>query len=295
MQRYSDFFRTIHDETSPAGYLGRGTHYSVLRTVVFHDPVGKPLPEGQFANFAVVWDRDHDVRVIEPILEIYRRGLLSSFVAFGEHKGLFTAILSNKLSPDIKATPFNPALLRKVEELGFSERPANCLNNENVTYVSDLVQRTEAEMLRIPNFGRRSLNEIKEALAQLKLCLGMEDVPGWSPEDIEKLRKQTTRVGFIEAEIDEITQSLIDPWTSVVWSLGGKNNPIIEDEDEKVSLYLKNLEMLWHLGIEANQQKTSAAAVSSVARHSTHTNRPITDGLLPGWTLDPSEADRSNR
>jgi hypothetical protein len=76
MQTYSDFFKTLHDETSPTGYLGRGTHHSVLRALVFHDPMGKPLPEGQFADFAVIWDEDHDTRVMEPIEEIYRRGLV---------------------------------------------------------------------------------------------------------------------------------------------------------------------------------------------------------------------------
>jgi hypothetical protein len=96
MSHYSDFFKTLHDETSPTGYLGRGTHYSVFRAVVFHDPTGDPLPEGQFADFAVIWDEDHDMRVFEPIEEVYRRGLLSSFVMFGERKGCFTAILSEK-------------------------------------------------------------------------------------------------------------------------------------------------------------------------------------------------------
>ena len=82
MQAYSDFFQTLHDETSPTGYLGRGTHCSVLRAVVFHDPMGKPLPEGQFTDFAVIWDEDHDTRVIEPIEEILSPcgGLLSSYL-----------------------------------------------------------------------------------------------------------------------------------------------------------------------------------------------------------------------
>src|SRR5258708_15107000 len=96
MQTYSDFFKTLHDETGPTGHLGRGTHSSVLRAVVFHDATGEPLLEGQFADFAVIWDEDHDTRVFEPIEEIYRRGLLSSFLMFGERNGVFTPILSNK-------------------------------------------------------------------------------------------------------------------------------------------------------------------------------------------------------
>ena len=97
MRTYSDFFKTIYDETSPTGYLGQGTHYSVFRAVVFHDQNGRPLSEGQFADFAVIWDEDRDERVLEPIEKIYRRGLLSSFLMFGERKAGFTAVLSDKV------------------------------------------------------------------------------------------------------------------------------------------------------------------------------------------------------
>jgi DNA-directed RNA polymerase subunit alpha len=84
---------------------------------------------------------------------------------------------------------FNPAFLKKVDELELSVRSANCLKNDNIVYIGDLVQKTEAEMLRTPNFGRKSLNEIKEVLAQMGLHLGME-VPGWPPENIEELAKR---------------------------------------------------------------------------------------------------------
>jgi DNA-directed RNA polymerase subunit alpha len=84
---------------------------------------------------------------------------------------------------------FNPAFLKKVDELELSVRSANCLKNDNIVYIGDLVQKSEAEMLRTPNFGRKSLNEIKEVLAQMGLHLGME-VPGWPPENIEELAKR---------------------------------------------------------------------------------------------------------
>jgi DNA-directed RNA polymerase subunit alpha len=84
---------------------------------------------------------------------------------------------------------FNPALLKKVDELELSVRSANCLKNDNIVYIGDLIQKTEAEMLRTPNFGRKSLNEIKEVLAQMGLHLGME-VTGWPPENIEELAKR---------------------------------------------------------------------------------------------------------
>jgi DNA-directed RNA polymerase subunit alpha len=85
--------------------------------------------------------------------------------------------------------PFNPALLKKVDELELSVRSANCLKNDNIVYIGDLIQKSEGEMLRTPNFGRKSLNEIKEVLAGMGLHLGME-VVGWPPENIDELAKR---------------------------------------------------------------------------------------------------------
>jgi DNA-directed RNA polymerase subunit alpha len=85
--------------------------------------------------------------------------------------------------------PFNRNLLRKVDELELSVRSANCLKNDNIVYIGDLVQKTEQEMLRTPNFGRKSLNEIKEVLTNMGLALGM-NVNGWPPENIEELAKR---------------------------------------------------------------------------------------------------------
>ena len=69
---------------------------------------------------------------------------------------------------------FNPNLMRSVEELELSVRSANCLQNANIKYIYELVQRTEAEMLKTKNFGRKSLNEIKEILSEMGLSLGMK-------------------------------------------------------------------------------------------------------------------------
>jgi DNA-directed RNA polymerase subunit alpha len=85
--------------------------------------------------------------------------------------------------------PFNRNLLRKVDELELSVRSANCLKNDNIIYIGDLVQKSEADMLRTPNFGRKSLNEIKEVLSQMGLHLGME-ITAWPPENIEELAKR---------------------------------------------------------------------------------------------------------
>ena len=85
--------------------------------------------------------------------------------------------------------PFNRNLLRKVDELELSVRSANCLKNDNIIYIGDLVQKSESDMLRTPNFGRKSLNEIKEVLSHMGLHLGM-DIQTWPPENIEDMVKR---------------------------------------------------------------------------------------------------------
>jgi len=108
---------------------------------------------------------------------------LQTFVNFEEPE-----IVVDEPSP-IEETGFSAALLKKVDELELSVRSANCLKNDNIVYIGDLIQKSENEMLRTPNFGRKSLNEIKEVLSEMGLHLGM-DVPNWPPENIEDLAKR---------------------------------------------------------------------------------------------------------
>ena len=107
---------------------------------------------------------------------------LAVFVNFEEPK----KAVEEQRHPELA---FNAALLKKVDELELSVRSANCLKNDNIVYIGDLIQKSEAEMLRTPNFGRKSLNEIKEVLASMGLHLGME-VPNWPPDNIEDLAKR---------------------------------------------------------------------------------------------------------
>ena len=107
---------------------------------------------------------------------------LQAFINFDEPEIQQDQSAAEKLS-------FNSNLLKKVEELELSVRSANCLKNDNIIYIGDLVQKTESEMLRTPNFGRKSLNEIKEVLTQMELNLGMS-VPDWPPENIDELAKK---------------------------------------------------------------------------------------------------------
>ena len=107
---------------------------------------------------------------------------LSVFVNFDEPEAATRSDAEDGLE-------FDPRLLKKVDELELSVRSANCLKNDNIVYIGDLIQKTEAEMLRTPNFGRKSLNEIKEVLSGMGLHLGM-DVVDWPPENIEDLAKR---------------------------------------------------------------------------------------------------------
>jgi DNA-directed RNA polymerase subunit alpha len=89
-----------------------------------------------------------------------------------------------------ESSSLNPNLLKSVDELELSVRSANCLQNANIRYIGELVQRTEAEMLKTKNFGRKSLNEIKEVLASMGLELGMGLDTFPERKDIEKSRER---------------------------------------------------------------------------------------------------------
>ena len=107
---------------------------------------------------------------------------LNMFVNFDEPEEIPT--LKQPSEPE-----FNKNLLRKVDELELSVRSMNCLKNDNIIYIGDLVQKSEGEMLRTPNFGRKSLNEIKEVLTGMSLYLGME-IPNWPPDNIAEMSKK---------------------------------------------------------------------------------------------------------
>ncbi|QOJ21551.1 MAG: DNA-directed RNA polymerase subunit alpha [Gammaproteobacteria bacterium] len=87
-----------------------------------------------------------------------------------------------------QAPQIDPILLRPVDDLELTVRSANCLKVENIYYIGDLIQRTEAELLRTPNLGRKSLNEIKEVLAARELTLGMK-LDNWPPANLESVSK----------------------------------------------------------------------------------------------------------
>jgi len=100
---------------------------------------------------------------------------------------VFAELEDTSVAPvEQKQMPVAPELLRPVDDLELTVRSANCLKAENIYYIGDLIQRTETELLKTPNLGRKSLNEIKEVLASRGLSLGMK-LENWPPAGLEKL------------------------------------------------------------------------------------------------------------
>jgi hypothetical protein len=169
---YCPFFQTLHDETRPVGNLGRGTHYSVLRAPVWHDESMNRLERCAFLDFAIIWDEDHDDRVIDAIMVLYISGLLAPVRYIGERKGTLSVLLA----PDV--------------------------------------------------------------------------VRNWAPETLKQYRD----------DINDICQCLEDPWSATVDSTDGHEHSIIHSSAENVATYLKNIDMLWELGVKSKMYPAPAGA-----------------------------------
>jgi len=171
-------------EDAPIGLIPVDSLYSPVKRVSYRV---ENTREGQILDYdklIMAVETDGSVTPDDAVAYAARilQDQLSIFINFDEP----SKVVIEDTKPELE---FNAALLKKVDELELSVRSANCLKNDNIVYIGDLIQKTEAEMLRTPNFGRKSLNEIKEVLAQMGLHLGME-VPNWPPENIDELAKK---------------------------------------------------------------------------------------------------------
>ena len=171
-------------EDAPIGLVPVDAIFSPVRRVSYEV---QPTREGQVLDYdklTLKLETDGSITPDDAVALAARilQDQLSIFVNFDEPE-------SAQRQDDDDGLEFNPLLLKKVDELELSVRSANCLKNDNIVYIGDLIQKTEAEMLRTPNFGRKSLNEIKEVLSGMGLHLGM-DVEEWPPENIEDLAKK---------------------------------------------------------------------------------------------------------
>jgi hypothetical protein len=161
---YSPFFQTLHDETQPVGHLGRGTHYSVLRVPIWQDQWLNPLPRGSLLDFAVIWDEDHDERVIQVTEDLYFCGLLAPVRFVGERKGSLSVLIDEKT---------------------------------------------------VQAWDHAALKDYREA-------------------------------------VNDVGRSLEDPWPTTVDAVSGSKHSIIHASKEDVTLYLRNIQMLWFLGAKTN-------------------------------------------
>jgi DNA-directed RNA polymerase subunit alpha len=171
-------------QDAPIGLIPVDALYSPVRKVAYKVDNARVGNQTDYDKLALTVETDGSVSAEDAVALAARilQDQLRMFINFED-----TVLHEAKESEN--ALPFSPYLLKKVDELELSVRSANCLKNDNIVYIGDLVQKSEGEMLKTPNFGRKSLNEIKEVLLGMGLHLGM-DVPNWPPENIEELAKK---------------------------------------------------------------------------------------------------------
>ncbi|MEH3105929.1 MAG: DNA-directed RNA polymerase subunit alpha [Sphingomonas fennica] len=184
---------------APIGLIPVDALYSPVRQVAYKVENTRVGQELDYDKLTLTVETDGTISPDDAIAYSARilQDQLQLFVHFDEGMAMaqpsaatsLSAVPMGSVEPEGNSNQLNRFLLKKVDELELSVRSANCLKNDNIIYIGDLVQKTEAEMLRTPNFGRKSLNEIKEVLASMGLRLGME-IPGWPPENIEELAKK---------------------------------------------------------------------------------------------------------
>ncbi len=181
---------------APIGLIPVDALYSPVRQVAYKVENTRVGQELDYDKLTITVDTDGTITPEDALAYSARilQDQLQLFVHFDDAMAqssapIGIAVPSMGAEPEGDTNQLNRYLLKKVDELELSVRSANCLKNDNIIYIGDLVGKTEAEMLRTPNFGRKSLNEIKEVLASMGLRLGM-DIPGWPPENIEEMAKK---------------------------------------------------------------------------------------------------------
>ena len=172
------------DEDAPLGLIAIDSLFSPVKKVSFSVENAREGKSLDYDRLIMNVETDGSISAEDAVAYAARifQDQLSLFINFDDPKEV-------ESKPQVIEPAFNKNLLRKVDELELSVRSMNCLKNDNIIYIGDLVQKTEPEMLRTPNFGRKSLNEIKEVLNSMSLYLGME-IPNWPPENISELSKK---------------------------------------------------------------------------------------------------------
>jgi len=171
-------------DDAPLGLIAIDSLFSPVKKVSYTVENAREGKSLDYDKLAMVVETDGSINAEDAVAYAARifQEQMSLFINFEEPK-----VVEKK--PQITEPAFNKNLLKKVDELELSVRSMNCLKNDNIVYIGDLVQKTEPEMLRTPNFGRKSLNEIKEVLNSMSLYLGME-IPNWPADNIAELSKK---------------------------------------------------------------------------------------------------------
>ena len=171
-------------EDSPLGLIAIDSLFSPVKKVSYSVENAREGKSLDYDKLVMTVETDGSITAEDAVAYAARifQEQLSMFINFDEPKEIEQKV-------QITEPAFNKNLLKKVDELELSVRSMNCLKNDNIIYIGDLVQKTEPEMLRTPNFGRKSLNEIKEVLNSMSLYLGME-IPNWPPDNIVEMSKK---------------------------------------------------------------------------------------------------------
>ena len=170
-------------EDKPIGLIPIDSIFSPVKRVIYRVEQTRVGQRTDYDKLIVTVTTDGSIKPDDAVAFSARilQDQFQQFINFEEPKPLDKKEKKEELS-------FNKYLLKKVDELELSVRSANCLKNENIFYIGDLVQKSKGEMLRTPNFGRKSLNEIKEVLSHMGLGFGMS-IPSWPPENVDELAK----------------------------------------------------------------------------------------------------------
>lgn len=176
--RYSTLFSCLYDEPAPVGQLGRGTHYSIFRSVEWLDVTRRPLTLPQVHDFAVIWDEDHDERVIEAVERLYMAGLLSPVQFIGERKGMLTIIVAAKFYYNGTEAD-TQAYIRAVDAIGqslddawpvdvgmFDRAPGNPHQNDPRAIISDQGRRVQTYLENIDGLWRLGTKDFSLSMTE---------------------------------------------------------------------------------------------------------------------------------
>lgn len=170
--------RVIRDENKQIGAIQLDASFSPISRVSFEVEPARVEQRTDLDRLVLDIETDGSIDPEEAVRSAARI-LIDQMSIFADLQGTPVEEVEEK------APPIDPVLLRPVDDLELTVRSANCLKAEDIYYIGDLIQRTETELLKTPNLGRKSLNEIKEVLASKGLTLGSK-LEAWPPVGLEK-------------------------------------------------------------------------------------------------------------